>query len=171
MKRLATRVVACLVLLVTASAAFSQQCPYRAGSPPNWCGRGDDGGHRYYPTPGTPADPSNPASRHHYGVPRAPEDPYSTPSIGGREPPTYAIPTVPTNPYTPPPNRTQLPVASSYPSPMPFPPANPYDTSGGAFSYKCVVSNVGDFCIGASTAPASPGAGCVCGGRYNGYVE
>jgi hypothetical protein len=142
----------CLVLLVTASASFSQQCPYKAGSPLNWC------------------IPHN--EPHYYYVPKRPADPYSAPNGGsGREPPTYAIPTVPTNPYTPSPSHTPLPAATSYPAPIPFAPANPYATSGSAFSYKCVISNAGDYCIGASSAPASSGAGCVCGGQYNGYVE
>jgi hypothetical protein len=172
MKLSGTSMAACLVLFVTASAAFGQPCPYRPGSPPNWCAAALDGARGYYPAPGPSANPSDTANhRYRYGVPRAPADPYSAPPSGGRVPPTYATPTIPANPYTPSPNYPSVPAATSYPAQIPFSAANPYASAAGAFSYKCVINDVGDFCTGTANSPASAGAGCTCGGRYSGYVE
>jgi hypothetical protein len=175
-----------LILLLTASVAFGRPWSHQGGSTPRCCARYNaQGSSRYYWSANHPVSLYMVPSQRYYAVPRPSAGSYSGSiqrSRGGADHKFRDVPGFPSNPYANSPNYGSSFAPGAYSPPASSSSPSTYGSSSSStiadassaarsFSYKCAISRAGDYCLINSTSPVSSGTRCLCGGRYNGYVE
>jgi hypothetical protein len=174
-----------LILLLTASVAFGRPWSHQGGSTSRCCARYNaQGSSSYYWSANRPVNLYTVPSQRYYAVPRPLANTYTTLAqpLHRVRPERRDVPPVPSDPYGTSPNYGSSSAPGAYSPPASSSSPSTYGSSSSStiadagsaarsFSYKCAISRAGDYCPINSTSPVSYGTRCLCGGRYNGYVE